>query len=134
MAVLQRALFTWFILLVFLILLVLRLDSRIQWNWFIVFIPVWFYDTILMVYIFFNMMSHCRNSHDRLSNCVVKKLFYLFAIILKLISLIVLCLKLESPSTNISTLYVMFPIWICLPFCVFNTCSTLVANGRSRYL
>lgn len=61
MAVLQRALFTWFNLLIFLILLVIRLDQRIQWNWFIVFIPMWLYDQILLIYIVFNMVSHFKN-------------------------------------------------------------------------
>ncbi|KAL1110241.1 hypothetical protein AAG570_008318 [Ranatra chinensis] len=134
MAVLQRALFTWFILLVFLILLVLRLDTRIHWNWFIVFIPIWFYDNILMVYVFFNMMSYCRNGHDRLSNSVQRKLWYLLAIILKMLSLIILCLKLENPSYNISTVYVMIPIWILLPFSVSDVFLTLIKSSRSRYL
>jgi hypothetical protein len=66
MAVLHRALFTWFNLLIFLILLVLRLDQRIQWNWFIVFIPMWLYDNILLIYIAFNMILFCKNAHDRL--------------------------------------------------------------------
>lgn len=68
MAVLHRALFTWFNLLIFLILLVLRLDLRIQWNWFIVFIPMWLYDNILLIYIIFNMISHCKNGLDRASS------------------------------------------------------------------
>lgn len=66
MAVLHRALFTWFNLLIFLILLVLRLDQRIQWNWFIVFIPMWLYDNILLIYVTFNMILFCKNAHDRL--------------------------------------------------------------------
>lgn len=68
MAVLHRALFTWFNILIFLILLVLRLDQRIQWNWFIVFIPMWLYDNNLLIYIVFNMISHCKNGHDRVSS------------------------------------------------------------------
>ena len=65
MAVLHRALFTWFICLMFLILLVLRLDERVRWSWFIVFIPLWLYDSILLIYLIFSMVSHCRTSHDR---------------------------------------------------------------------
>lgn len=61
MPLIHRALFTWFILLIFLVLLVLRLDQRIQWNWFIVFIPMWLYDNILLIYIIFNMISYCKN-------------------------------------------------------------------------
>lgn len=74
MAVLHRALYTWFNILIFLILLVLRLDQRIQWNWFIVFIPMWLYDNILLTYVVFNMISHCKNGHDRI-NTLRRKVF-----------------------------------------------------------
>ena len=60
MAVLHRALCTWFVCLIFLILLVLRLDERTRWSWFIVFIPMWLYDGILIVYLAFEMITYCR--------------------------------------------------------------------------
>ncbi|XP_014240068.1 transmembrane protein 60 [Cimex lectularius] len=134
MAVLHRALFTWFVLLVFLVLLVLRLDSRIQWNWFIVFIPLWFYDSILMIYVFFNMMSYCRNSVDRLPNSVQRKLWYLLAILLKLISIIILCLKLENIISNIPTVYIMIPIWILMPFMISDVFMSLIKSSRNRFV
>ena len=60
MAVLHRALCTWFVCLIFLILLVLRLDERTRWSWFIVFIPMWLYDGFLIVYLTFEMITYCR--------------------------------------------------------------------------
>ena len=54
MAVLHRALCTWFVCLIFLILLVLRLDERTRWSWFIVFIPMWIYDAVLLIYLLLN--------------------------------------------------------------------------------
>lgn len=134
MAVLHRALFTWFVLLVFLILLVLRLDQRIQWSWFIVFVPIWLYDLILLIYVFINMMSYCRSGHEALSNSVQRKLYYLLAIILKLMSLVILCLKLENTVSNISTLYVMIPLWFLIPFILSDVFMTLIKSSRSRYL
>lgn len=65
MATLHRALFAWFNVLIFMILLALRLDQKIQWNWFIVFIPLWLYDNFLLIYIVFNMISHCKNPLNR---------------------------------------------------------------------
>ncbi|XP_075219575.1 transmembrane protein 60 isoform X2 [Lycorma delicatula] len=132
MAVLHRALFTWFVLLVFLILIVLRLDSRTNWNWFIVFIPLWVYDSILLIYVFFNMMSHWKNGHDRLSNSVQRKIWYLFAIILKLASQIMLCLKLQNPSIHVSTYYVLTPLWILLPLLIIDVFFTLVRGNNNR--
>lgn len=134
MAVLHRALFTWFILLVFLILLVLRLDARIQWNWFIVFIPLWFYDCILLIYVFFNMMSQCKNGRDRFSTSVQRKLWYLSAIVLKMGSQMTCCLKLENPVIHISAFYVMAPIWILLPLLITDVFFSLIKRSSNRYL
>lgn len=125
MAVLHRALFTWFILLVFLILLVLRLDSRTQWNWFIVFVPLWVYDSILLIYVLFNMISLCKNSHERMS-IVRRKVWYIMAIIFKMATQIILCLKLEYPSWNISIIFVMLPMWTLLPVLLIDVFITLV--------
>lgn len=133
MAVLHRALFTWFVLLVFLILIVLRLDSQTNWNWFIVFIPLWVYDSILLIYLFFNMMSLWKNRHDRLSNSVLRKMWYLFAIILKLASQIMLCLKLQN-IFQLSTYYVLTPLWILLPLLIIDVFFTLVRENNNRYL
>lgn len=134
MAVLHRALFTWFVLLVFLILLVLRLDSRIQWNWFIVFIPLWFYDCILLTYVFFNMLSHCKNGLDRFSNSVQRKFWYLSAIVLKIASQMICCVKLEKSSIHISSFYVMAPIWILLPLLLTDVFFSLVMRSSNTYL
>jgi Transmembrane Fragile-X-F protein. len=125
MAVLHRALFTWFILLVFLILLVLRLDSRTQWNWFIVFVPLWVYDSILLIYVLFNMISLCKNSRERIS-IVRRKVCYIMAIICKMAMQIILCLKLEYPLWNISIILVMIPMWVLLPVLLVDVFVTLV--------
>ena len=67
MAMLHRALFTWFLFLVFLIHLALRLDERTKWNWFIVFIPMWFYDAILIIVITIHMINDCRTGAEGLN-------------------------------------------------------------------
>ena len=117
MAVLQRALFTWFICLMFLILLALRLDKRIRWSWFIVFIPLWLYDLILLVYLVFSMINHCRNSsgRERFQKTIIRKIWYICFIVLQLIAAqIMLCIKLDDNGIDIPLFYVMIPIWIIL--------------------
>lgn len=47
----HKALFTWFISLVFLILFLLRADGKVDWNWFIIFIPMWLFDAAVITYI-----------------------------------------------------------------------------------
>lgn len=130
MAVLHRALFTWFILLVFFILLVLRLDGRTQWNWFIVFIPLWIYDSIMLFYILFNMISHCKNGLGRLLHSLHRKVWYVAAILLKITAQIILCLKLDYPFLLIPSYYVMIPLWILLPILIVDIFITLI-NTRS---
>jgi len=125
MAVLHRALFTWLVLLVFLILLVLRLDSRTQWNWFIVFVPLWVYDSILLIYVLINMISLCKGYPERMS-VVRRKVWYIVAIILKMATQIILCLKLEYPSWNISIIFVMLPMWTLLPVLLVDVFITLI--------
>ena len=69
MALIHRALLTWFTVLVFLIFLVLKLERRLNWNWFLVFVPLWFFDAVLLMYIARNMGRYCKdgcniNQHD----------------------------------------------------------------------
>lgn len=115
MAVLHRALFTWFICLMFLILLVLRLDERVRWSWFIVLIPLWLYDSILLIYLVFSIISNCRNHHDRFLPTMRRKIWYILAIVLKLAAQVMLCIRLEDNGVKLSLLYVMIPVWIILP-------------------
>ncbi|CAL7945004.1 unnamed protein product [Xylocopa violacea] len=111
MEVLHRALLTWFNLLIFFILLVLRLDQRIEWNWFIVFIPMWLYDHIFLAYIVFNMISHCKNSHLLK---LPREIRYMTAVFLKLSAQILICLKLEAPHWFLPAKVVLAPFCILL--------------------
>ena len=115
MAVLHRALFTWFICLMFLILLVLRLDKRVRWSWFIVFIPLWLYDSILLIYLVFSMISQCRSSRDRFQKAILRKLWNIVLVVLPLIAAqIMICIKLDENGIKIPLFYVMIPVWIIL--------------------
>ena len=137
---LHRALFTWFICLMFLILLVLRLDERVRWSWFIVFIPLWLYDSILLIYLIFSMVSHCRTSHDRFGKnklisqnffrfqrSILRKLWYIFLVVLQLAAQIMLCLKL-SEVVSLSLFYVMIPVWIILSASTVDVFQSLFEN------
>eukprot|EP00088_Acartia_fossae_P016330 TRINITY_DN19131_c0_g1_i1.p1 TRINITY_DN19131_c0_g1~~TRINITY_DN19131_c0_g1_i1.p1 ORF type:complete len:137 (-),score=9.50 TRINITY_DN19131_c0_g1_i1:412-822(-) len=111
MAVLHRALFLWFITLIFSILVALRLEQRVRWSWFIVFVPMWLYDSILLIYLIFLMGSHWRTSSDRWQRG--GHMFCLVALTLKVSAEILLCLRLEG--RDLPLYYVMIPVWIGLP-------------------
>jgi len=140
MAVQHRALWTWFIILIFLILLVLRLDEQTGWPWFIVFIPMWLYDSILFLYLIFNMIIHCKNGHDatpmRVSDLLVRKIWYICGVLMKLAFQIMLCLKLESTEGDdfdIPTYYLMLPLWIWLPVTIIDMLVILCTRKYQDY-
>ncbi|XP_064111914.1 transmembrane protein 60-like [Macrobrachium nipponense] len=144
MAMLHRALFTWFLLLVFLILLALRLDQRTKWNWFIVFIPMWFYDAILLIYISIKMINECRTAvggsggshhrtaHQRVS-AILQRVWPVCAVILKMAFMVILCLKLESKSDSFPSYHVLLPLWILLLGLCINVLHCLVLQHRDLY-
>lgn len=114
MTLVHRALFTWFILLVFLILLCLGLETRTHWNYFIVFIPLWLYDTILLIYVIFKIVRKWGNL-SKFKELLVLYQWYIIAVFLKVAAQVLICLKLEYQHLNISIYFVMIPIWILLP-------------------
>lgn len=113
MAVVHRALFTWFLLLVFLILMVLRLDEKTSWNWFIVFIPMWLFDTIMLIYVVLKIVTHCKTGHDGLWLTMSRKAWYLAGVFLKIAFQTTLCAKLEYQK-DLALYYVFIPLWLVL--------------------
>lgn len=128
MAVLHRALFTWFVLLVFFILLVLRLDSRTHWNWFIVFVPLWLYDLILLVYVLFYAVSQCKGHCG--GRVAATRTWSVAAVTLKMTAQVVLCLALEYPSWQLSVYWVMAPLWLFLPVLVVAVFISLIRYSQ----
>jgi len=114
MAVVHRALFTWFMLLVFLIFLALRLDEKTTWNWFLVFIPMWLFDSFILIYVTFKLITHCKNGHNWWLT-VHRKLWYLCCILLKMGFQAGLCAKLEYGSQfAIPVYYIFIPVCVLL--------------------
>lgn len=120
MGVVHRTIFTWFTILVFLILLVLRVDNRTQWNWFVVFIPVWIFNAILLIYAVFRTTSDCKNRADHARPQAFKNANVVLGVILMMAFEIMLCMKLEYPTMNIPLAYVMIPLWIILPILIIR--------------
>lgn len=134
MAVIHRALFTWFSVLVFLILLVLRLDRKVEWNWFLIFIPMWLFDSVVIIYITVNMIIHCKNeyrtSHHDLT--MTRKGWFMAAVILKLAFQVLLCLKNEYFNT-IPLYYVMIPFWTLMVGSTGDIFAGLLSSNYRRW-
>lgn len=115
----HRALFTWFILLLFFILLCLRVDGRMHWNWFLIFLPMWLYDVILSIIALFNLVINCKqeSAKDRIKN---EHNLLLLVVVLKVAAQIMICLKLEYRALHLSLYYVLIPFWLLLSILICN--------------
>lgn len=127
--VMHRALFTWFILLVFLIILSLRLETRINWNWFLIFFPMWVFDAILLIEALFHIFVLCKHENPQ-TIFKNKNITLIVVALLKIAAQIILCLKLEYESLQLSTYHVLIPFWILLPILISNVSMTLFRNGN----
>lgn len=123
MPVLHRALLTWFLVAMFLILLSLRLDDRIELHWFIIFVPLWIFDFKLLIYITFRIITHFRNGHDPSFVPMHKKCWYSTCVFFKIAFEVLLSVRLQY-YTDISMFSVMIPLWILL----FGICTEVFVN------
>lgn len=123
----HRALFTWFILLVFAILLCLRLESRTHWNWCLIFVPMWIYDLILLIDALFNISILCRRDNwgTLFKN---KNILLMIVVVFKIAGQILVCLKLEYSYSVLKTYYLLLPFWLLLSVLFVDVSLTLFKN------
>ncbi|CAG03387.1 unnamed protein product, partial [Tetraodon nigroviridis] len=115
MSLLQRVLLSWIFSLIFLIMLVLKLDSKINWNWFLIFLPVWTFDTVLLLLLIVRMAGRCKPELDPGAGeqSLRRRLWYLAALLLQLAFCLTLCSRLErllDPWLSV----VCAPLWVLL--------------------
>ncbi|XP_074871716.1 transmembrane protein 60-like [Carettochelys insculpta] len=115
MSLVQRVLFTWLFTLLLLIMLVLKLDEKAPWNWFLIFIPVWIFDTSFLVILIIKMAGQWKSGYGPCSSSqnVKRKAWHLITMLLKLAFCLALCAKLEQ-FTEIKLVFVFFPLWTLL--------------------
>ncbi|GCC16847.1 transmembrane protein 60-like [Chiloscyllium plagiosum] len=113
MSLAQRVLLTWLFTLLFLIILVLKLDETLAWSWFLVFIPLWIFDAVLLVMLAVRLAGRCKAGYDRHSGHVRRKVWYLCATLLKLAFLLALCARLERLAA-LRLSWILAPLWVLL--------------------
>ncbi|BFZ11397.1 hypothetical protein BsWGS_14436 [Bradybaena similaris] len=130
MAAVHKALFTWFTILVFLILFVLRADAKVDWNWFLIFIPLWLFDAVMVTYILVNIIIHFRSAYcvtvDRNDMTKNRKYGLLAVCTLKIVFQVLLCLRLEN--FNISLYFVLIPFWMMVIAGLLDNFRVLIAD------
>ncbi|KAL1506510.1 hypothetical protein ABEB36_005861 [Hypothenemus hampei] len=123
--VMHRALFTWFILLVFFILLCLRLEARTHWNWFLIFLPLWIYDLIIFLEVIFKFVVTLVK-YKQFKFGLEKHFLALVTALFLILGQIMLCLKLEYKSLELQLIHVLIPFWITLPLLIFAVVCSMV--------
>lgn len=86
-----------------------------QWNWFLIFLPVWVFDGILLLMLTIKMAGRCKPGFDPRNGSPDLRLraWYLAAMLLKLAFCLTLCAKLEKLAEVKLTL-VCIPLWAML--------------------
>ncbi|CAN7983513.1 hypothetical protein HPB47_003558 [Ixodes persulcatus] len=126
MAVLHKVLLTWFLFTVFFTLLALKLDEKIEWNWFIVFVPMWAFDIKLFLLLAFQLMTMCKRRHDPPS-AIRRKVWALFCLFLKSAFQVCLCTRLQFTS-KLPWVFVALPLWILLLGVASNVLMHLISQ------
>ena len=112
MALAHKVVITALFNLIFLIFVGLKLDHKVDWNWFVVFIPLWVFDVMLLAVLILRVVSHCRIGTEMQNDTTLwGKLWYLSVIFLKFTFQIMICVRLQV-LTALPLYYVMIPIWL----------------------
>ncbi|XP_071489527.1 transmembrane protein 60-like [Diadema antillarum] len=116
MALAPKVVLTWFFMLVFFIFLALHLDQKIKWNWFLIFIPLWLFDILVLLIQLLRIITHARTGHDRhLEMTMSTKIFFVIGISLKLAFQVLVCVRLELQQ-SLSLFFIFIPLWVILLF------------------
>ena len=108
-----KAFFVWLVLMSFAILLVLRLDGHVACNWFLIFVPLWVFDCVVVGDMIFRMIRLCRNGQDMILTTTVENVFGLIFMMLMVTQQVLLCVRLEY--TDWLPLYcITVPLWVQL--------------------
>lgn len=113
MAVIHRALITWVQISLFLVVLIVKLDGRSDWNWFVVFTPMWLFDLQLFTFLMVKIFQNSRRRNGPIESVVAvarKRAAYVFCVVMKVAFQSLLCTKLQYYQ-DISYFIIMLPFW-----------------------
>ncbi len=128
MAVIHRALCTWFVVQIFLVLLALRLDGRVRWSWLVVFVPVWLHDAAMLTSLVVKVATGCKNAPEVTTRRAGQYAWCLTACLLKIAFQVMLCIRLEG-LLEVPIYYMMAPLWV---FLVVTICDLARELRRGR--
>lgn len=96
--------------ILFFSFLTIRIDNTVKWNWFIIFIPIFFLKFCFLIDV---IVLIIRNAIRSKRVQIIKLIIFLISILLFYIFEILLCLKLEYYN-HLKLTFVFIPLWLLL--------------------
>ena len=137
-SIVPKVLFTWFLLLLFLVFLNLKLEETLAWNWFLVFLPMWIYDVILIASGAVQMFKKYRSQHslatmnDPTIPNIPQQIWFLVCVGFKFAFQILLCVQLEYFDKEILMCYAAIPLWILLIMLLLDAGKNLIIASPEK--
>lgn len=113
MSLAQSVVLNWIGVCVFMVLLSLKLESKGQYLWFVVFVPLFIIRFIDFMWLLVRIVTHARTYTDPQDVTMKRKAWYVVAVFLEVVFEILLCIRLDE-FAKISLYLVMIPLWLLL--------------------
>ncbi|XP_032872631.1 transmembrane protein 60-like [Amblyraja radiata] len=120
MSLAQRVLLTWLLGLLFLIVLVLKMEETLGWSWFLVFVPLWLLDAALLALLLARLAGRCKaaaagaGAEAQAERAGLRRrALGLCALLLQLAFLLALAARLQRLA-ELPLCWVLAPLWLLL--------------------
>ncbi|XP_078287947.1 transmembrane protein 60-like [Rhinoraja longicauda] len=122
MSLAQRVLLTWMLGLLFLIVLVLKMEETLGWSWFLVFVPLWLLDAALLALLLARLAGRCKAAAAAAAAGagaeaeragLRRRALGLCALLLQLAFLLALAARLQRLA-ELPLCWVLAPLWLLL--------------------
>ncbi|XP_054161061.1 transmembrane protein 60-like [Oppia nitens] len=156
MSVIHRSLFSLVSLALFVVLVAIKVDNKCDWNWFVVFIPMFVLDLLMCLMLAMKWLrtspaaaaglsTASTSATNRWSHSIsmatssaaqrrlYQNIYCLTCLLTKLTFQVVICLRLDYISGSRLPLYITFiPFWLCIISCLGLMVSTRFISSGNR--
>ncbi|VDP89043.1 unnamed protein product [Echinostoma caproni] len=141
MRLLNKPIILWVVVSIFFLMVMLRMNETIFWNWFVIFTPMWFLDLVMLITVCV-CISH-RNIRLTCSCDPGTRTDQVLSFVLitsKLLAQITICLYAERSNfgtgsapegvwTTFRLWHVMIPLWLTLSLTLVALCRGLFGKA-----
>lgn len=121
MALTQRALTTWASMVIFLVLLTIQLQTKQKQSWYLIFMPIWMDDSLTALFIMCTCVQSnnpCITAREVPKFCGTRRCIIFVVCLMKIVSQLTLCYKLENQHLQLPMYYVFVPVWTLIVYLI----------------